>query len=266
VNTRIHHLNCGTVHPRGAFGGKVSPLRLVAHVLLVEREEGLVLVDTGFGTEDVARPARLGRAYLASYRPALKLPETALRQVEALGFSAADVRDIVLTHMDFDHTGGLADFPKARVHVDATEHLAAEKPRTLVEKLRYLSADWGHHPDWRLHGSGGDDWFGFEGVRSVGDDVVLVPLRGHSRGHSGVAVRRDDGGWLLHAGDSYFWNGEVATPPTYRAGLTTLQKLTSTDEKTRVQNQARLRELRAAHPEITIFCSHDAAEFERLAD
>jgi glyoxylase-like metal-dependent hydrolase (beta-lactamase superfamily II) len=175
------------------------------------------------------------------------------------------VRDILLTHMDVDHTGGLADFPNARVHADATEHLAAEKPRTVLEKQRYLSDQWAHHPDWVLHGSGGDDWFGFEGVKGLGDDIVLVPLRGHTRGHSGVALRRPDGSWLFHAGDSYFWNGEVATPPTYRPGLVALQKLMATDEKTRRQNQERLRELRADHPEVTIFCSHDAAELDRLA-
>lgn len=265
MNTRIHHLNCGTIHPRGSFGGKVAPPSLVAHVLLVERPEGLVLVDTGFGTRNVAKPGKLGRPYLVSHRPALALAETALRQVEALGFTREDVRDIVLTHMDFDHTGGLADFPNARVHADATEHLAAEHPRTFMEKKRYLHDQWAHHPEWVLHGSGGDDWFGFEGVKGLGDDIVLVPLRGHTRGHTGVALRRPDGGWLLHAGDSYFWNGELATPPTYRPGLVALQKLMAVDEKTRVQNQERLRELRRNHPEVTIFSAHDSAEFHRLA-
>lgn len=243
----------------------MTPPRLVAHVLVIERPDGLVLVDSGFGTRDIAKPTRLGRAYLFSHRPVLKPTETAVRQVEGLGFTRDDVRDIVLTHMDMDHTGGLADFPNARVHADATEHLAAEKPRTLMEKKRYIPAHWAHHPEWVLHGSGGDDWFGFEGVRGLDDDVVLVPLRGHTRGHSGVAVRRPEGGWLLHAGDSYFWNGEVATPPTYSKGLVALQKLTAVDDTTRLQNQERLRELRVGHPEITMFCSHDAAEFERLA-
>jgi len=265
VNTRIHHLNCATMRPRGSFGGRVTPPRLVAHCLLIERPDGLVLVDTGFGTRNVAKPSQLGRPYLVSHRPALELAETALRQVEALGFTREDVRDIVLTHMDCDHTGGLVDFPNARVHADATEHLAAETPRTLIEKKRYISAQWAHHPEWVLHGSGGDDWFGFEGVKGLGDDILLVPLRGHTRGHNGVAVRRPDGGWLLHAGDSYFYNGELATPPTFSPGLLALQKLVAVDEKTRVQNQQRLRGLGTGHPDVTIFCSHDAAEFDRLA-
>ncbi|HBH16463.1 MAG TPA: MBL fold metallo-hydrolase, partial [Leclercia adecarboxylata] len=42
---------------------------------------------------------------------------TARARVEALGFSVADVRHIILTHLDFDHAGGLTDFPHARIHL-----------------------------------------------------------------------------------------------------------------------------------------------------
>ena len=46
-----------------------------------------------------------------------------------LGFSPDDVRHIVLTHLDFDHAGGIEDFPNARVHVLAREREAAERER-----------------------------------------------------------------------------------------------------------------------------------------
>ena len=238
---------------------------LVTHVLLVERAEGLVLVDSGFGTNDVEKPQRLGRLYLATFRPALHFAATAVAQLHELGFAAEDVTDIVLTHMDLDHVGGLVDFPRARVHVDATELFAAERRSTLVEKRRYIRSQWSHHPHWVRHGSGGDDWFGFTEVNAVHDDVVLVPLRGHTRGHCAVAVRRPEGGWLLHAGDSYFFDGEVATPPKYHGMLSTYQKFMAVDEDARRANQARLRELHAADPDTTIFSAHDATEFARLS-
>lgn len=265
MSSRIHHLNCATMRPVGSRGGRFIPPRIVAHCLLLERPDGLVLVDSGFGTGDLAQPKRLGRPFLIGLRPSLDPGETAVAQVRALGFSPEDVRHVVLTHLDVDHAGGLADFPHATVHVDATEHLAAEKPRTLLEKQRYVHAQWAHHPHWELHGSGGDDWFGFEGIKAIGDDVLLIPLRGHTRGHVGVAVRRHEGGWLLHAGDAYFYNGEVATPPTYSKGLSGFQRMTALDEQARQSNQQRLRELRAAHKDVTIFSAHDAAEFDRLA-
>ena len=52
---KVHHLNCGTMHPpRGPV--------CVCHVLLVETDNGLVLVDAGFGVDDCADPEGTGRA------------------------------------------------------------------------------------------------------------------------------------------------------------------------------------------------------------
>ena len=52
---KVHHLNCGTMHPPRA------PY-CVCHVLLVETDNGLVLVDAGFGIEDCADPTGTGGA------------------------------------------------------------------------------------------------------------------------------------------------------------------------------------------------------------
>jgi len=48
---KIHHLNCGTMRP------VKTPEGLVCHVLLVETDNGLVLVDTGPGLRDAAEPS-----------------------------------------------------------------------------------------------------------------------------------------------------------------------------------------------------------------
>jgi glyoxylase-like metal-dependent hydrolase (beta-lactamase superfamily II) len=253
----IHHLNCATFRPT------VVP-HMVAHCLLVERADGLLLVDTGLGSDDIADPRRLGGAWRALSRPVLTLAETAAAQVRALGHDPADVTDIVLTHMDLDHTGGLADFPGARVHVSAAELDAAEHPR-LKERGRYLPAQWAHGPDWVTHGDGGDDWFGFGAVRAIGDDVVLVPLHGHSRGHQGVAVARPGGGWVLHAGDTYFFTGDKQQPRDCPRRLRVLQTVFAADNQRRLANLERVQELYAAHgDEVTMFCSHDATELAAL--
>jgi glyoxylase-like metal-dependent hydrolase (beta-lactamase superfamily II) len=128
---RIHHLNCGTMRPYGGrlvsgTGSLLATAEMICHCLLVEADHGLVVVDTGYGTDDVRNPdASLTRSFRRMARPVLAEPETALRQVEGMGFRAEDVRDIVLTHLDLDHAGGLRDFPDARVHVCA----ASWRPR-----------------------------------------------------------------------------------------------------------------------------------------
>lgn len=262
----IHHLNCATLRPLGSFGGgRLVPPRIVAHCLLVERPDGLTLVDSGFGRDDLARPARLGRPFVAAMRPALDEAETAAAQVRALGHRLEDVTDIVVTHLDLDHAGGIPDFPHARVHVYGAELDAALQP-TRRERARYIRAQWAHGPRWVRHEVAGDDFFGFEAVTVLTDGVLLVPLHGHTRGHCGVAVRRPEGGWLFHAGDAYFDANEMQTPPSAKPGLRVFQRLMAVDDAQRVANQARLRELHAERSdEVTIFSAHDAAEFDELA-
>ncbi len=269
---RIHHLNCGSLCPHGGRlvggeGGPFATAHVVCHCLLIESSDGLVLIDTGFGSEDARNPARLGQPFRALLRPRPRLEETAVARIEALGFATADVRQIVTTHLDLDHTGGLADFPEAEVHVLATELAAALHP-SLRDRSRYLAKHWQHGPRWVEHHSeqGGERWFGFESVRilpGLDVEVALIPLAGHSRGHTGIAVNAGER-WLLHCGDSYFNHGEVATPPSCPPILRFFQLLTVADNGARVGNAARLRDLAATHgDEVTLFCSHDRHELER---
>ncbi|MGC1165802.1 MAG: MBL fold metallo-hydrolase [Solirubrobacterales bacterium] len=269
---RIHHLSCGSLCPHGGrlIGGEGGPLataEVVCHCLLIEGSDGLVLVDTGFGSEDARNPARLGQPFRAFLRPRPRLEETAVAQVEALGFAAGDVRHIVATHLDVDHAGGLPDFPAAEVHVFAAELAAARHP-ALRERGRYIRAHLEHGPRWAEHrsGTGGERWFGFESLRilpGLDVEVALIPLVGHSRGHTGIAVNTGNG-WLLHCGDAYFNRAQVATPPSCPPLLNAFQRLLASDHRARVANTERLRELAATDgDEVTLFCSHDPHELER---
>lgn len=249
-------------------GGLLSRARLVCHCLLIEGAHGLILCDTGFGTADLAAAKqRLGGFFVLSTGLVLDPGQTALAQIKALGFRPEDVRDIVVTHLDLDHAGGLSDFPKARVHVHRTEHAAAHLPQGFIASQRYKPVQWAHGPDWRLYETAGDRWLGFEAVRLLSplDDVLLVPLQGHTRGHSGIAVR-DERGWLLHAGDSYFDEREVADPPYCPPAIAAYQRLMATDDGLRRRNQERLRGLHHEHPEIRLFCAHSAAELKQLTE
>ena len=255
----VHHLNCATMRPAGSIGGRALPSRLVAHCLLVERPEGLLLVDSGLGTADIAHPKRLGQPFRALVGPVLDPAETARARVKALGHEPEEVTDIVLTHLDLDHAGGIGDFPRARVHVFEDELDRATHP-PLRERARYVQAQWAHGPQWVRHRVRGEEWFGFDSVTVLGDDVLLVPLRGHTHGHCGVAVRDGDR-WLLHAGDAYFFRGEKDTPRRCPPGLRAFQSIVQVDGRARHHNQDRLRDLQSeAHAELSIFSAHDAEE------
>jgi glyoxylase-like metal-dependent hydrolase (beta-lactamase superfamily II) len=268
---RIHHLNCGSLCPHGrrlvnGEGGLLERGHVVCHCLAIETGDGLVLIDTGFGMEDARKPRQLGAMVGALMKPRPRAETTALAQIEALGFAAGDVRQIVATHLDLDHSGGLPDFPQAEVHVLSAELEAALHP-ALSDRMRYIGgAHWRHQPRWVRHEGGGDEWFGFEGIRilpGVDAEVLLIPLLGHSRGHTGVAIR-DGGGWLLHCGDAYFDQREMARPPSCPPTLRLFQNITASDNRTRKANQERLRELAATHgDQVRLVCSHDPQELER---
>lgn len=242
-------------------GGLLETARIICHCLLIEGAEGLVLVDTGFGLEDMRNTRQLGAIFNALFRPQGRESETAIEQVRAMGFDPRDVRHIVATHLDVDHAGGLPDFPEAQVHVLGHELKAALHPN-LLERERYVAAHWAHGPRWVEHTVEGDEWQGFESVRILpGSDaeILLVPLEGHTRGHTGVAVRQGDR-WLLHCGDAFFNRGELQTPPSCPPVLKAFQNVNSVENGKRKRNQERLRELAArAGGEVELFCSHDPA-------
>lgn len=306
---RIHHLNCGTLLPLGGrrVNGSRLPFlsaRMVCHCLLIETDERLVLVDSGFGLNDIARlsslravigtgPApdrsdpirrRLTRYAYSKFvtRARLDPAETAVRQVANRGHSPGDVTDIVLTHLDPDHAGGLPDFPDARIHVHEAERDFAMSAVTSkagrVHRFRYWPCQWSHEPHWTTYSDSQCElWFGLQ-VQPLDElrDMALVALAGHSPGHCGVAIGTGDAAskdgsarpWLLHAGDAYFDHREIdPVSPHSTPGLASFQRRFEFDRAARHQNRARLRELAAGHrDQVEMFCSHDPVDFDRYGD
>jgi glyoxylase-like metal-dependent hydrolase (beta-lactamase superfamily II) len=270
VPVKIHHLNCGTMCP---YGGKLvngeggwTGATIVCHCLLVETADSLVLIDTGMGLDDLRHPyRRLGVPFSVAFRPSGDTSEAAVERVRRLGLDPADVRHIVCTHLDLDHAGGLPDFPDAAVHTFTPEYEAAIRP-SLRERARYPRGTFAHGPSWRTHAVDGDSWFGFESIRvlpGVDPEILMIPLIGHSRGHTGIAVHGGDG-WLLHCGDAYFNRNEIKTPHSCPAGLGAYQRLMAADTRARSANQERLRELARTHgDEVRLLCAHDPVELER---
>ncbi len=215
---KIHHLNCGSLNAR------FPRVKAIVYCLLVETNEGLVLVDTGMGRKDYIDPSRLMRMFIYLLGIPCKMEETAAHQVQDLGYSIEDVRHIVLTHLHLDHAGGLPDFPEAKVHIYQTEYEAGMKPRTLLER-GYDPSHRSHGPNWVVHGDEESDWYGFKShkiIEGLEPEIRLVPLPGHTRGHCGVAVATEKG-WLLQCGDAaspFYPDSDIhgLSPDKYIAG------------------------------------------------
>lgn len=239
----INFLNCftcGAYVPRGLQTGELC--------LLVETAQGLVLVDPGLGQDDIIHKSGILRVFEVVTIVPLNPAEAAVRQVARLGYNPEDVRHIVLTHVHFDHCGGILDFPHATVHVHRREHAAfTGAPRTWSDAA-YVRRHIAHDPEFVLYEDTGDDWKGLDAIRLPFDpEMWLVPLFGHTRGHCGVVIK-SEAGWLFHAGDAE--SGAIGEDvPRWVCRLVLGPHV------------PRLRQFAAAHPEVRMTAGHMDLDF-----
>ena len=268
---QIHHLHCGSFCPLCAPLFAQSGLRanLVCHCLLVETDQGLVLIDTGLGLQDYLHPqARLGRIipHFANIQYDIKL--SAYSQIQQLGFNPKDVQHILLSHLDFDHAGGISDFPQATVHVLASEFNASQNLKSLNARMRYRPQQFQQHRYWNfIEPNATDTWFNFtraHGLDLFQDEILMIPLLGHTQGHSGIAIKNADC-WLLYCGDAYYSHRQL-DPHFASASLNQVEHLLATDNTLRLKNLANIQHLAQAEPQIEIICAHDPVELARYQD
>jgi glyoxylase-like metal-dependent hydrolase (beta-lactamase superfamily II) len=179
--------------PWSLWGGLVSAevddkrrLLQALNCLLIETPAGRVLVETGIG-ERVDEKTRAMRVYEGpAIAPAL----------EAAGFAPESVDVVAMSHLHFDHAGGLlrADgtraFPRATIVAQRAEWEVAlsDNPRLVAS---YVQPELALVRDW-----GAEGWA--DGEREILPGVSVVPTGGHSTGHQAVVVRgRGAGGRTL---------------------------------------------------------------------
>jgi glyoxylase-like metal-dependent hydrolase (beta-lactamase superfamily II) len=145
--------------------------------LLVETPSGRVLVETGIG-ERVDDKTRAMRSYEGPWIVAA---------LETAGFLPESVNAVALSHLHFDHAGGLlrADgdkaFPHATIIAQKAEWEIAlgENPRLVASYVQ---------PELKLVESWGTQGWA-DGEKEILPGVSVVPTGGHSTGHQAVIVR-----------------------------------------------------------------------------
>ena len=193
---RLFAFTCGWLTgPAGLFlDGVRGKLRVPVPAFLVDHPRGQVLFDTGMHPEVQRDPhARLGT--LADlFTPEYVAGEEVAARVAARGVDPARVTHVVLSHLHFDHAGGLATLPNARLVVQRREWEAgADDDR--AAQLSFARRDFDHGHDLQLL-DGEHDLFG-------DGRVVCLPTHGHTPGHQSLRVRLDGGDVVLTSDACY---------------------------------------------------------------
>ena len=183
-----------------------APMPMDYFVWVIRNQERLFVVDTGFTREMAAKRKRIF----------LRSPEQGLA---LLGIQASDVKDVILTHLHYDHVGTFHDFPQARFHLQDDE-------------MSYVTGRHMRHHRFN-HGYEVEDVVGM--VRLVYDGTVefhageaeLAPgltlhhIGGHTAGLQSVRVHTRRG-WVVLASDAshYYEHMEAGRcfPTTFHLG------------------------------------------------
>jgi glyoxylase-like metal-dependent hydrolase (beta-lactamase superfamily II) len=195
----------------------LNRIPLAARCLLVRSGDRTILVDTGLGEH---WPEKSREMFAISTRE--RSTDASLGR---LGLARADVTDVILTHLHFDHAGGALDpsgnpaFPRAAYH------------------LQRRNWEWAQHPSDRDRGSYRPEMF--EGLSRAGvlhlidgetelfPGIRLLLSEGHTVALQLVRVESNDG-WLTYCADLIPTAAHLA--PTWGMGYD-LQPLVVVEEK-----------------------------------
>jgi N-acyl homoserine lactone hydrolase len=181
---------------RSAIFRRRRPYKFPVLSFLLEHHEGAILIDTGLTTR-VEVPRGLGR--IGAPTPIIEPGEELEPRMRGQGLAPEDVRRVVLTHLDWDHTGGLGSVPDAEILVHRPELEFASK---LFGRLRYQPKLWPSSVDFTVFDLDPEPYGPFPASKMLTEagDVRLVPIPGHSIGQIGVIVETD-GPALFFAAD-----------------------------------------------------------------
>ncbi len=252
---RMHGLDF-VLRTRGWGLGRV-PLPVTVAVL--ERPEGITLIDTGWSRRTCAFPADdPGRATALLLGLDVHPEDAMASQLISAGLSPDDVRHVIATHLHIDHVGGIVDFPHATLHTTVTEWgcVSRGRFRGYNPNLRDVT------PRTAVHSLGGPAALGFESSHDVFGDgsVLMLDAHGHTAGSVAVAVRLGDG-WLVHAGDAVMFREDYSDRSTSTLSLYA-RGFAQDVEGLRVSRRA----LHTAEKDhgARVVPSHDAAVYESL--
>jgi glyoxylase-like metal-dependent hydrolase (beta-lactamase superfamily II) len=240
---RVRTLTCGwlTSDASGMVPGQPGRMRMPVGAFLIEHPAGTAVFDTGMHA-DLEHSKERMRSTAELFEVELSDADTVAGQLAARDVAPDDIDIAVVSHLHFDHCGGLVQLPSARLVIQQAEWDAAFAP-SLVDFGVFNPEDFDLGHDRQVV-DGEHDLFG-------DGSVLLVPTPGHTAGHQSLLV---EGRLLLTADACYCRLAlDLDAPPLFGHDL---------DRQRQVFGW--LREQEAAGVQLVF--SHDAEQWAALPD
>ena len=175
-----------------------TPMPIDFFLWVIRNDARTIVVDTGFGLEEARQRDR----------QLLQTPQQALARV---GVEPATVKDVVITHLHYDHAGTMPDFSSARFHLQCSEMAFATGPAMLDAHERWaFSAD--HVCDMvRLVHDGRVEFHDEDA--DIAPGITLHRMPGHTAGLQVVRVPTRRGTVLLASDASHFYENFMCRSP-----------------------------------------------------
>lgn len=242
-----------------------SWIKIPINVFLLEHRDGLVLFDAGMdpaiGTDPNYFSSPVGRFFSRKlFRFHIGPNDTLAKKLKGLGYAVTDIRKVIISHLHFDHIGGIKEVPQAELLVSSDEwrQLSGPHPERdfiLREHIALPSANW-----CQIDLTPSDDplFAPFGGCHDVMGDgsMMLLSTPGHTPGSMSMLVRTGGLLPLLLVGDL-----------TYEVDLLMKDQVPGTGDKAQLRSSfAKVRALKKQLPGLVVLPSHDPAAREALRD
>jgi glyoxylase-like metal-dependent hydrolase (beta-lactamase superfamily II) len=222
--------------------------------VLIRHPRATFLYDTGFCnhiSSFLSGTPLLFRKTMGSFH----FEQSLSSHLQQLGMQPRDLDFALISHLHWDHVSGVPDIPDVPLYINRVEYDAAklglfEQFHELVPKLM------GNNPV-KLFECTGPSYAGFRSSHDLFGDgsIVLVPLPGHTAGHTGMFIHRANGPRLFLLGDAA-WVAENYLRPTTMHPL--IWSTVTQDDATARQTLIDLHRFSHQHPEIPMIAMHDA--------